>query len=62
MASNDVNKLLNGHGEISRLTFKRNVEKCLKIHSDDPTETLKCLNHNTDKIERRFFGYYQQEK
>ena len=65
------------HAEVSRLTYAKNISRCLKIHGnvqpiqededtelDDSDETLnvtglaRCISHNTDKVDRRFFGYY----
>lgn len=72
------------HCEVSRLTFGKNMTRCLQIHAnsatidtleDDPVGNEKanhkaidwnglvhCIEHNTDKIDRRFFGYYNNHK
>ena len=69
------------HAEVSRLTYAKNISRCLKIHGNvstvdddegaelddaDSSDTLnatglaRCISHNTDKVDRRFFGYYSQ--
>lgn len=61
------------HTEVARLTFAKNVQRCLSIHGgldslndggesgeelQDGAALVHCITHNTDKIDRRFFGYY----
>jgi hypothetical protein len=53
----------------------KNIQRCLSIHGGpssapskeeeldyNPTALLHCISHNTDKVDRRFFGYYNNQK
>jgi hypothetical protein len=57
------------HAEVARLTYSKNIQRCLSIHggpsADEEIESdynatalAHCISHNTDKVDRRFFGYY----
>ena len=62
------------HCEVTRITYSRNILKCMQIHANvNEVESLRddddnnhvdwpalanCVLHNTDKVDRRFFGYY----
>ena len=62
--------MMKKHVEVGRLTYSKNIQRCLMIHGkpsadpedavDDynPTALSHCISHNTDKVDRRFFGYY----
>ena len=50
------------HAEISALTYNKNVGRCLEIHKERAEELFECLAHNTDKVDRRFFGYYYNQR
>ena len=67
----EVMKQQHQHCEVSRLTYAKNISKCLEIHAEglskqslkddskvDWPKLVQCIEHNTDKIDRRFFGYY----
>lgn len=78
----EVVKMQQKHLEVARLTYSKNIQRCLSIHggpsssssiedndSNDedslgynPTALLHCISHNTDKVDRRFFGYYNNQK
>ncbi|CAI2383367.1 unnamed protein product [Moneuplotes crassus] len=55
-------KMQKKHTDIARLTYNKNIEKCQEMYSNAPSDLLECINHNTDKVDRRFFGYYNQKK
>lgn len=57
------------HAEVTRLTYARSIAKCQQNHGTatfdsyesgelQPLKLMHCLMHNTDKVDRRFFGYY----
>ena len=64
------------HVEVARLTYSKNIQRCLSIHGCpsssqqeededlgyNPTALAHCLSHNTDKVDRRFFGYYNNQR
>lgn len=56
------------HVEVARLTYSKHIQRCLSIHggpdSDDynATALAHCISHNTDKVDRRFFGYYNNQR
>lgn len=61
------------HAEVTRLTYSKNVQKCEQIHGAPSAEAYEsgqldavglahCLLHNTDKVDRRFFGYYGSQR
>ena len=65
------------HAEVARLTYAKNIARCMQIHADGAqtksaltednpaikwTDLAHCIQHNTDKVDRRFFGYYSNEK
>jgi hypothetical protein len=65
----EVLKMQSKHAEVGRLTYTKNIQRCLNIHGTPNTEGLQdedlnpvglahCISHNTDKVDRRFFGYY----
>ena len=65
VGSSEVLKLQHQHAEVARLTYAKNVQRCQAIHGKvtedeefNPTALAHCLSHNTDKVDRRFFGYY----
>ena len=64
----EVLKMQQKHVEVARLTYSKNIQRCLSIHgspdSDEynPTALAHCISHNTDKVDRRFFGYYNNQK
>ena len=72
----EVQELQTKHAEVTRLTYLKNIERCLSINSggisraalrDDSegvkwSELVQCITHNTDKVDRRFFGYYSNTK
>ncbi|TNV79017.1 hypothetical protein FGO68_gene2122 [Halteria grandinella] len=69
----EVIKMQQKHVEVGRLTYTKNIQRCLSIHggpSNDedvesdynPTSLAHCISHNTDKVDRRFFGYYNNQK
>ena len=79
----EIFKMQKRHAEVTRLTYSRNIARCLEIHADgatsaeslpmdngvdDPNSKVKwaelanCIEHNTDKVDRRFFGYYPNQK
>jgi len=58
----EILKLSWKHAEITRMTFDRNIWKCDETYELDYTKLLNCYVINTDKVERWFFGYYQNEK
>jgi hypothetical protein len=56
---------------VARLTYAKNIQRCIAIHGGpqeeeeanseveyNPTALSHCISHNTDKVDRRFFGYY----
>ena len=61
---------------MTRLTYSKNIQRCLSIHAGTQTaeslsdssrsvqwqELVQCIEHNTDKVDRRFFGYYNNQK
>jgi hypothetical protein len=57
------------HAEVSRLTYAKNIQRCEQIYGHATVDSYEsgelnavglqhCIMHNTDKIDRRFFGYY----
>ena len=66
------------HAEVARLTYIKNISRCEAIHGSvrndafldvdgledqvNATGLAHCISHNTDKIDRRFFGYYSTQK
>ena len=66
------------HAEVARITYAKNISRCEAIHgnvrldplsnedlADSPvneTGLAHCISHNTDKVDRRFFGYYSTQK
>ena len=80
------------HVEVARLTYAKNIQRCLSIHGSigsedavdinsdsvsnstglkdqpepfrdyDPVGLMHCITHNTDKVDRRFFGYYNNQR
>ena len=66
------------HAEVARLTYAKNIQRCLSIHGNVPeqeedqsieedadlnvTGLARCISHNTDKVDRRFFGYYSTQR
>jgi hypothetical protein len=78
----EIVKMQQKHVEVARLTYSKNIQRCLSIHggpssysssNDDeqgsneeleynPTALAHCISHNTDKVDRRFFGYYNNQK
>lgn len=72
----EVIKMQQKHVEVGRLTYSKNIQRCLSIHggpssdSDSSNEEADynatalahCISHNTDKVDRRFFGYYNNQK
>jgi hypothetical protein len=64
------------HVEVARLTYSKNIQRCLSIHGGpssspqeedeelgyNPTALAHCISHNTDKVDRRFFGYYNNQR
>ncbi len=54
------------HLEVGRLTYSKNIQRCLQIHGQpedcNDTALAHCISHNTDKVDRRFFGYYNNQK
>ena len=66
------------HAEVARLTYAKNISRCEAIHGrvrqdaftdalDDDEEVnatglAHCISHNTDKVDRRFFGYYSTQR
>jgi hypothetical protein len=66
----EVLKMQHKHAEVARLTYAKNIQRCLSIHGQPPTSEdsesdeynatalAHCISHNTDKVDRRFFGYY----
>lgn len=48
--------------EISNLTYSKNMDRCLALHNSTSTELLGCFMRQTDKVERRFFGYYFNQR
>lgn len=62
IGSIELRDLVRKQASVSYLTYARNLEKCQELHKGEPIELISCFNHNTDKIERRYFGYYQNEK
>ena len=66
------------HAEVSRLTYAKNISRCEAIHgrvrsdlfvdalddevSVNATGLVHCISHNTDKVDRRFFGYYATQR
>jgi hypothetical protein len=77
----EVVKMQQKHVEVARLTYSKNIQRCLSIHGGpsastessegeadeeslgyNPTALAHCISHNTDKVDRRFFGYYNNQK
>ena len=66
------------HAEVARLTYAKNIQRCLSVHGNLPedgeerlteedsdlneTGLARCISHNTDKVDRRFFGYYSTQR
>jgi len=56
------------HSEISKLTYTKNIQRCLQIHGEpedeecNPVGLEHCILHNTDKVDRRFFGIYGSQR
>lgn len=62
---------------MARLTYAKNIARCELIHGSVREDTVlgdmpedevnvtglaHCISHNTDKVERRFFGYYATQR
>ena len=77
VGTQEVLKLQHKHAEITRLTYSKNIARCMQIHLDvtakgqikdsedenkDWPGLVNCIEHNTDKVDRRFFGYYNNLK
>jgi len=72
VGTQELIKLQQKHVEVARLTYSKNIQRCLSIHGGpstqqaepdeeleyNPTALAHCISHNTDKVDRRFFGYY----
>lgn len=70
----EILKMQQKHVEVARLTYAKNIQRCLSIHGSissegeeafndfDPIGLAHCITHNTDKVDRRFFGYYNNQK
>ena len=66
------------HAEVARLTYAKNISRCEAIHGSvrldsyskedaadsqvNETGLAHCISHNTDKVDRRFFGYYSTQR
>lgn len=70
VGTSEVLKMQQKHTEVARLTYAKNIQRCLSIHGNpmieeeevDAIALAHCVSHNTDKIDRRFFGYYNNQK
>eukprot|EP00347_Sterkiella_histriomuscorum_P003353 403364618 len=82
----EILKMQATHAEVARLTYAKNIQRCLSIHGNigntedlnigedssedqpqafkdyDPVGLAHCISHNTDKVDRRFFGYYNNQR
>ena len=80
VGTKEVVEMHKKHAEVTRLTYTKNIQRCMQIHangasskealvSDDGDDQkadwaglAHCIEHNTDKVDRRFFGYYNNIK
>ena len=75
VGTNEVLAMHKKHFEVTRLTYTKNITRCMQIHADasskeglqddnqaDWAALAHCIEHNTDKVDRRFFGYYNNMK
>jgi len=71
VGTGEIMKMQQRHTEVARLTYSKNIQRCLNIHGNpdneedgevDAVALAHCITHNTDKIDRRFFGYYSNQK
>ena len=69
----EVLRMQQKHAEVARLTYAKNIARCEQIHGTPSEEAYgageleavafaHCLMHNTDKVDRRFFGYYSSKR
>ena len=69
----EVLKMQQKNAEVARLTYTKNILKCEQIHGApslesyeagelEPVQLAHCIMHNTDKVDRRFFGYYSSKR
>ncbi|CDW80820.1 UNKNOWN [Stylonychia lemnae] len=58
----NIQRCLSIHGSIGSGEGMSNDEQPEAFKDYDPVGLAHCITHNTDKVDRRFFGYYNNQK
>ena len=60
--SKNIQRCLSIHGGPSQSLTSADEQESNEDIEYNATALAHCISHNTDKVDRRFFGYYNNQK